>query len=89
MKKLLTAFAMALLLVGCAKEYDDTELKNRVTTLETKMDNLVAQMQVVQKVALGQFVQKVEETTDGLTITYGDGTVLTINMKTPGGASSL
>ena len=89
MKKLLTAFAMALLLVGCAKEYDDTELKNRVTTLETKMDNLVAQMQVVQKVALGEFVQKVEETTDGLTITYGDGTVLTVHVSTGSGAGTL
>ena len=80
---------MALLLVGCAKEYDDSELKNRVTTLETKMDNLVAQMQVVQKVALGQFVQKVEETAEGLTITYGDGTVLTVHVSTGSGAGTL
>ena len=80
---------MALLLVGCAKEYDDSELKNRVTTLETKVGNLEAQMQVAQKVALGQFVQKVEQTADGLTITYGDGTVLTVHVSTGSGAGTL
>ena len=42
-----------------------------------------------QKVALGQFVQKVEETTDGLTITYGDGTVLTVHVSTGSGAGTL
>ena len=36
MKKLFTAFALGLLLVGCAREYDDSELRNRVTTLETR-----------------------------------------------------
>ena len=89
MKKLLTAFAMALLLVGCAKEYNDKELRDRVTTLETKVGNLEAQMLVAQKVALGEFVQKVEEVEDGLTITYGDGTVLTVHVSTGSGAGTL
>ncbi|MBQ1912281.1 MAG: hypothetical protein II171_01830, partial [Bacteroidales bacterium] len=79
---------MALLLVGCAKEYDDTELRNRVTTLETKVGNLEAQIAAVQKLALGAYVQKVEETTDGITITYGDGTVHTVHVSTTGGSST-
>ena len=64
MKKVLYAFAMALLLVGCAKEYNDSELRNRVTTLETKFGNLEAQIKALQAVALGQYVQKVEKTTE-------------------------
>ena len=48
MKKLLTAFALGLLLVGCARQYDDSELRNRVTTLETKVGNLEANMKAIQ-----------------------------------------
>ena len=52
---------MALLLVGCAKEYDDTELRNRVTTLETKVGNLEANVKALQDAtADGMFVQSVE-----------------------------
>ena len=88
MKKVFTAFAMALLLVGCAKEYNDTELRNRVTTLETKVGNLEAQMAAANAVALGQYVQKVEKTDEGVTVTYGDGTVVTLKISA-GGAGSL
>ena len=72
---------MALLLVGCAKEYDDTELRNRVTTLETKVGNLEAQIKAVQTLALGQYVQKVEQTAEGVTITYGNGDVVTLKIS--------
>ncbi len=89
MKKVLFAFAAALLLVGCAKEYDDTELKNRVTTLETKVGNLEAQIKAVQAVALGQYVQKVEQTAEGVTVTYGDGTVVTLKVSTGSGTGVL
>ncbi len=89
MKKVLSAFALALLLVGCAKEYDDTDLKNRVTTLETKVGNLEAQMTAANKVALGQYVQKVEKTEEGVTVTYGDGTVVTLKISGGAGAGTL
>ncbi len=88
MKKVLSAFAVALALVGCAKQYDDSDLKNRVTTLETKVGNLEAQMKAANAVALGQYVQKVEKTDEGVTVTYGDGTVVTLKISA-GGAGSL
>ena len=40
MKKLLTSVAMALILVGCAKEYDDSALKERIGALETRVTAL-------------------------------------------------
>ena len=78
----------AVLLAGCAKEYDDTDLRNRVTTLETKVGNLEAQIKAVQAVALGQYVQKVEKTDEGVTVTYGDGTVVTLKISAGGGAAT-
>ena len=81
MKKVLSAFAVALALVGCAKQYDDSDLRNRVTTLETKVGNLEAQMKAANAVALGQYVQKVEKTDEGVTVTYGDGTVVTLKIS--------
>ncbi len=81
---------MALLLVSCAKEYNDAELRNRVTTLETKIGNLEAQMKAVQTVALGQYVQKVEQTAQGVTVTYGNGDVVTLNISaTPSEATGV
>ena len=89
MKRIFSALAVALVLAGCAKQYDDTELKNRVTTLETKVGNLEAQMKAANAVALGQYVQKVEKTDDGVTVTYGDGTVVTLKISGGSGAGSL
>ena len=82
MKKLLTAFALGLLLVGCARQYDDSELRNRVTTLETKVGNLEANMKAIQSATNdGMFVQKVEELVEdgkvvGVTVTYTTGQVV-------------
>ena len=89
MKKIFSAFAVALVLAGCAKQYDDSDLRNRVTTLETKVGNLEAQMKAANAVALGQYVQKVEKTSDGVTVTYGDGTVVTLKISGGSGAGSL
>ena len=96
MKKLLTAFALGLLLVGCAREYDDTELKNRVTTLETKVGNLEANMRAIQSATNdGMFVQKVEELYDdagkvvGVTITYTTGKVETLQIAGAGAEVNL
>jgi hypothetical protein len=95
MKKLLTAFAMGLLLVGCAREYDDTDLRNRVTTLETKVGNLEANMKAIQTAtADGMFVQKVEELVEdgkvvGVTVTYTTGKVVTFQISGAGAETNL
>ena len=95
MKKLLTAFAMGLLLVGCAREYDDTELRNRVTTLETKVGNLEANMKALQSATNdGMFVQSVEELTEdgkvvGVTVTYTTGKVVTFQISGAGAETNL
>ena len=95
MKKLFTAFALGLLLVGCAREYDDSELRNRVTTLETKVGNLEANMKAIQSAtADGMFVQKVEELTKdgkvvGVTVTYTTGQVVTFEIAGAGAETNL
>ena len=85
MKKILTAVAMALLLVGCAKQEDDhsgileklAELENRVTALEGSITSIQS------AIGDGVFVQKVEPLADpetgktvGLTVTYTSGKVV-------------
>lgn len=85
MKKFLTAVAMALLLVGCAKETVDlssineklAELDNRVSALE----GAIASIQ--SAIGDGVFVQKVEQYADpetgktiGVTVTYTSGKVV-------------
>ena len=95
MKKLLTAFAMGLLLIGCAREYDDSELRNRVTTLETKVGNLEANMKAIQTATNdGMFVQKVEELIEdgkvvGVTVTYTTGQVVTFQISGAGAETNL
>jgi len=95
MKKLFTAFALGLLLVGCAREYDDSELRNRVTTLETKVGNLEANMKAIQTATNdGMFVQKVEELVEdgkvvGVTVTYTTGQVGTFQISGAGTETKL
>jgi len=95
MKKLFTAFALGLLLVGCARQYDDTELRNRVTTLETKVGNLEANVKALQDAtADGMFVQSVEELTEngkvvGVTVTYTTGKVVTFQISGAGAETNL
>ena len=74
---------MALLLVGCAKEYDDSGLKERVSALETRVTALESNVQALQSaIGEGVFVAKVQEYADpdtgktiGVTITYTNGDV--------------
>ena len=83
MKKILTAFAMALLLAGCAKQYDDSAIKTRLSAVETKLIELESNIQSLQSaVGEGVFVAKVQEYADpetgktvGVTITYTNGDV--------------
>ena len=74
---------MALLLVGCAKEYDDSGLKERVSALETRVTALESNVQALQSaIGEGVFVAKVQEYADpdtgktiGVTVTYTNGDV--------------
>lgn len=85
MKKFLTAVAMALLFVGCAKEAVDlsgineklAELDNRVSALEGSIASIQS------AIGDGVFVQKVEQYADpetgktiGVTVTYTSGKVV-------------
>ena len=84
MKKYLTVAAMALLLVGCAKPYDDSAVLERIASLETRVTALEGAIQSIQSaVGDGVFVQKVEEYADpatgktvGITVTYTSGKVV-------------
>lgn len=83
MKKILTAFAAAILLAGCTSVYDDSALTERVSSLETRvtaLENSIAALQ--SAIGDGKFVQKVEEYVDpdtgktvGVTVTYTTGDV--------------
>ena len=95
MKKLLTAIAMGLVLLGCNKEYDDSDLKNRVTTLETKVGNLEANMKAIQSATNdGVFVQSVEELYQdgkvvGITVTYTNQKVYTFQISGAGSENNI
>jgi hypothetical protein len=86
---------MGLLLVGCTQGYDDSELRNRVTTLETKVGNLEANMKALQSATNdGMFVQKVEELVEdgkvvGITVSYTNGQVVTFQISGAGAETNL
>ena len=83
MKKILTCVAMALLLVGCAKEYDDSGLRELINGLDTRITALESNVQALQSaIGEGVFVAKVQEYVDpdtgktiGVTVTYTSGDV--------------
>ena len=84
MKKYLTVAAMALLLVGCAKPYDDSAVVERIASLENRVTALEGAIVSIQSaVGDGVFVQKVEQYADpatgktvGVTVTYTSGKVV-------------
>lgn len=96
MKKMLSALAFgALLLAGCAKEYDDSALKNRVTTLENEFQRLEravtgyneevsALRKTVEAVENGDYIKSVEKLADGFTVVLAKGGTYTIKNGTDG-----
>lgn len=83
MKKILTVFAAALALVGCASKYDDSAVLTRISSLETRVTELETSVDALRSaIGDGTFVRKVEEYKDpstgrttGITVTYTSGDV--------------
>lgn len=95
MKKFLFAFAAGLLiLAGCAKEYDDTAIKEKVESLSQKVDKLQAAVdkltgdvsalaEAIEAAKSGDSISKVEEIKEGgvvtgYTITFVSGKTISL-----------
>ena len=88
MKKIITLVALALLAVGCAKEYDDSGLRELINGLDARISELETNVSALQSaIGDGKFVRKVEEYKDpdtgrttGITVTYTDGNIVHFNI---------
>lgn len=87
--------AVAFAAFSCAKPYDDSDLRNKITSLETRISSLEGlQTQInelkdlVQKLEGGLKVSKVEKSGDSVTISFSDGTSVTVT-KTIIGVTSV
>ena len=88
MKKFFTLAVLALLAIGCAKEYDDTPIRDLIAGLDARISELESSISAIQStVGDGKFVRKVEEYKDpdtgrttGITVTYTDGNVVHFNI---------
>ena len=88
MKKFFTLVVLALLAVGCAREYDDTGLRELIAGLDLRISELESSISGLQStIGDGKFVRKVEEYRDpetgrttGVTVTYTDGNVVHFNI---------
>jgi hypothetical protein len=88
MKKFFTLVVLALLAVGCAKEYDDTGLRELIAGLDLRVSELESSVSALQStLGDGKFVRKVEEFKDpdtgrttGVTVTYTDGNIVHFNI---------
>ena len=88
MKKFFTLVVLALLAVGCAKEYDDSGLRELINGLDARISELETNVSALQSaVGDGKFVRKVEEYKDpdtgrttGITVTYTDGNIVHFNI---------
>ena len=65
MKKFFTLFVLALLTMGCAKEYDDSALRDLIDGLDVRVSKLETNISALQSaIGDGKFVRKVEEYKD-------------------------
>ena len=85
MKLIKTSFiAFAILLAaGCAKEYDDTSLLERIEDIQAESEanaNTLKRLEKKLDEAIAQGLEvSVQETNDGYVLTFTDGTSITIN----------
>ena len=88
MKKFFAIVVLALLAIGCAKEYDDTGLRELIAGLDLRISELETSISSLQStLGDGKFVRKVEEYKDpdtgrttGITVTYTDGNIVHFNI---------
>ena len=88
MKKIFTFVVLALLAIGCAKEYDDSGLRELIAGLDLRISELETSISSLQStLGDGKFVRKVEEYKDpdtgrttGITVTYTDGNIVHFNI---------
>ena len=90
MKKLLSILSLtALLLAGCAGQYDDTALKEKIDALSSQVAKCIQQVNdlntqvqglnaVIEQWKKGGFVESVQEINGGYTITFVGGQTVTI-----------
>jgi hypothetical protein len=79
---------LALLAAGCAKEYDDSGLRELIAGLDLRVSELETSISGIQStIGDGKFVRKVEEYKDpetgrttGITVTYTDGNIVHFNI---------
>ena len=84
MKKYFILVVLALLAVGCAKEYDDSGVRELIAGLDLRISELETNVIALQTaIGDGKFVRKVEEYVDpdtgrttGVTVTYTDGNIV-------------
>ena len=82
--KALLAYAVGLVLAGCAKEYDDTALKGEVANLKSQLEQLRYDINslngqvsgltaTIEQWKKGGYVESIQELADksGFTIKYG------------------
>ena len=89
MKKLLASIALALLVLGCTKPYDDSGLKTEIEAIKARLNDLEINVASIQStLGEGKFVQKVEKFVDpatgrttGVTVTYTTGEVVHFSIE--------
>ena len=89
MKKFFAFVAMALLVLGCAKVYDDSGLRAEIEGIKTRLNDLEVNVASIQStLGDGKFVQKVEKFVDpttgittGVTVTYTTGEVVHFSIE--------
>lgn len=89
--KTIVACSVGLVLAGCAKEYDDSALKNDVNSLKSQIEQIQNSIrslngqvtgltETIEQWKKGGYVEKIEELADksGYTITFAGGKTVTL-----------
>ena len=95
--KTIVAFSLGLVLTGCAKEYDDTALKNDVNSLKSQIEQIQNSIrslngqvtgltETIEQWKSGGYVESIQKLADdsGYTITFVGGKTVTLYHGTKG-----
>ena len=83
------AAVLALMLAACSK-YDDTELRNKVNSYESRiaaLESLSSYKDLLQELGSGATVTSYAQNGNEITLTFNDGKSLTFNIQGPAGES--